>query len=883
LERFYDVLGGSVKLDFHDIRDLNVHWLRKQIGLVSQEPTLFACNIRDNIAYGNRNATPEQIEIAARMANAHDFIMSFPNGYDTQVGDKGAQISGGQKQRIAIARVLVKNPKILLLDESTSALDTESELIVQSALDSVVAEQKRTTIVIAHRLSTIRSADMICVVEEGRIIERGNHDELMALQGHYFKLVEAQQLRERVEGSSHSGPPSRNPSFVDLRESFSLQSTPVIMFRDVWFSYPSRPDVDIFRGLNLSVFPGESLALVGPSGHGKSTTVQLIERFYDPNAGSVELDGVDLREINVAWLREQFALVSQEPVLFDTSVKENIRLSRPDATMEEIESAARQANAYDFIVSFPDGFDTQVGEGGAAVSGGQKQRIAIARALLRRPRILLLDEATSALDSKSEEVVQKALDDIMTSKSLTTIVIAHRLSTVQKCDRIAVVAEGKVREIGTHDELMAIPDGRYRRMQAFQSLEGAEALSAPLRARTKLAGTDEHDMENIEIDEEDDDLAKEKEKSNARRARLLAKDDRWLFVTGGFGALLTGLTFPGWGICFAYVIDLLYWPVLKCTNNSDGTTATVVLPYGNETTQPFPCELYWDAVADDMKALSLNITWGLLGLMVVSIVGGTLLFYGFGKASEKMNKRVRNAAFDSLVRQEVGYFDLRPVGVITSQLQEDAALIHSFSGEPIRTLVINLSSVLVGVAISFAFMWPFALLALALIPPLGFGAEMEMKLYFGEDEGVGDDVRQNSPSGIVVETLVNIRTVASLTIEKKRSQQYLKALRAEDPTPIKTNFIKGCATGIGQFTQMWGLALLLWFGGWLLTTYPDTYTYRDYLISLFSLLFGLEGMGFAAQNATDRKKAKEAARRIFELIDRQSAIDPLSDEGRKTV
>jgi ATP-binding cassette subfamily B (MDR/TAP) protein 1 len=442
---------------------------------------------------------------------------------------------------LVIARVLVKNPKILLLDESTSALDTESELIVQSALDSVVAEQKRTTIVIAHRLSTIRSADMICVVEEGRIIERGNHDELMALQGHYFKLVEAQQLRERVEGSSHSGPPSRNPSFVDLRESFSLQSTPVIMFRDVWFSYPSRPDVDIFRGLNLSVFPGESLALVGPSGHGKSTTVQLIERFYDPNAGSVELDGVDLREINVAWLREQFALVSQEPVLFDTSVKENIRLSRPDATMEEIESAARQANAYDFIVSFPDGFDTQVGEGGAAVSGGQKQRIAIARALLRRPRILLLDEATSALDSKSEEVVQKALDDIMTSKSLTTIVIAHRLSTVQKCDRIAVVAEGKVREIGTHDELMAIPDGRYRRMQAFQSLEGAEALSAPLRARTKLAGTDEHDMENIEIDEEDDDLAKEKEKSNARRARLLAKDDRWLFVTGGFGALLTGV------------------------------------------------------------------------------------------------------------------------------------------------------------------------------------------------------------------------------------------------------------------------------------------------------------------------------------------------------
>jgi ABC-type multidrug transport system fused ATPase/permease subunit len=168
-----------------------------------------------------------------------------------------------------------------------------------------------------------------------------------------------------------------------------------------------------------------------------------------------------------------------------------------------------------------------------------------------------------------------------------------------------------------------------------------------------------------------------------------------------------------------------------------------------------------------------------------------------------MNKRVRNAAFDSLVRQEVSFFDLHPVGVITSQLQEDAALMHSFSGEPIRTLVINLSSVLVGVAVSFAFMWPFSLLSLALIPPMGFGAEMEMKLYFGEDEGAVDE-DMNSPGGIVVETLVNIRTVASLNIEKARSAQYVKALKAADPAPVKSNFIKGCATGVGQFIQMWG-------------------------------------------------------------------------------
>lgn len=160
---------------------------------------------------------------------------------------------------------------------------------------------------------------------------------------------------------------------------------------------------------------------------------------------------------------------------------------------------------------------------------------------------------------------------------------------------------------------------------------------------------------------------------------------------------------------------------------------------------------------------------------------------------------------------------------------------------------------------------------------------MEMKLYFGEDEGIASEADINTPGGIVVETLVNMRTVASLTIEKQRSLQYERALRGQNPTPIKTNFLKGCATGVGQFVQMGSMALLFWWGGWLLYTYPGVYSYRDFLISLFSLMFGIEGMGFAAQGTTDSTKARKAANRIFELTDRQSAIDPLSDEGKKDV
>ncbi|OJJ64851.1 hypothetical protein ASPSYDRAFT_139835 [Aspergillus sydowii CBS 593.65] len=856
VERFYIPVRGTVLLDGHDIKDLNLRWLRQQISLVSQEPVLFGTTIYQNIRHGligtkfeseSEDKIRELVEGGAKMANAHDFISALPEGYETNVGQRGFLLSGGQKQRIAIARAVVSDPKILLLDEATSALDTKSEGVVQAALER--AAEGRTTIVIAHRLSTIKTAHNIVVLVDGKIAEQGTHDELVDREGPYRKLVEAQRVNEEKEtatldtedmdsedlthedmtkiktaasGASsldekpttmdrtgtHKSissailskrgpepvkkyslwtllkfiasfnrpetlymiiglifsflagggqptqavlyakaistlalPPSQydklrsdanfwslmffvvgivqfitqstsgaafavcserlirrarstafrtmlrqDISFFDREENstgaltsflstetkhlsgvsgvtlgtilmtsttlgaalivslsigwklalvcisvvpvllgcgfyrfymlaqfqsrsklayegsanfaceatssirtvasltremdvwemyhaqldvqgktslisvlkssllyassqalvffcvalgfwyggtllghheydmfrffvcfsevlFGAQSAGTVFsfapdmgkaknaatefrrlfdrkpdidnwsdegekletaegeieFKNVHFRYPTRPEQPVLRGLNLTVKPGQYVALVGPSGCGKSTTIALLERFYDAVAGSILVDGKDISKLNINSYRSFLALVSQEPTLYQGTIKENILLgiAEDDIAEELLVKACKDANIYDFIMSLPEGFNTVVGSKGGMLSGGQKQRVAIARALLRDPKILLLDEATSALDSESEKVVQAALD--AAARGRTTIAVAHRLSTIQKADVIYVFDQGKIVESGTHTELVH-KKGRYYELVNLQSL-----------------------------------------------------------------------------------------------------------------------------------------------------------------------------------------------------------------------------------------------------------------------------------------------------------------------------------------------------------------------------------------------------------------------------
>jgi ABC-type multidrug transport system fused ATPase/permease subunit len=268
----------------------------------------------------------------------------------------------------------------------------------------------------------------------------------------------SERILEILDEDSEITPAEESPLFVPVHGH--------VQFNDVAFSYPTRPDVAVLKGISLDVAAGHKIALVGQSGAGKSTIVQLLMRYYNLSDGSITIDGRNLTNFNITNLRKNIAVVPQEVMLFGGTIMENIKYGKADATDAEVREAARKANALGFVESFPEGFETVVGERGVKLSGGQRQRIAIARAILKDPAILILDEATSSLDAESERLVQEALDELMQNR--TTIIIAHRLATIRKVDTIYVIREGQIVETGTHDELATQENGVYANLVKLQ-------------------------------------------------------------------------------------------------------------------------------------------------------------------------------------------------------------------------------------------------------------------------------------------------------------------------------------------------------------------------------------------------------------------------------
>ena len=690
----------------------------------------------------------------------------------------------------------------------------------------------------------------------------------------------------------------RKPA-IDTEDEGGLRPPSVeghVVFDKVSFSYPTRPGVKVCEKLCLELRPGTTLALAGASGSGKSTVVQLLQRFYDPREGRILLDGNDLRDLNVRWLRQNMAIVSQEPKLFSGTIAENISLGASstgrEATQREIEEAARMANAHDFIMDFKDGYQTDVGFGGSQLSGGQKQRIAIARALVKNPQVLLLDEATSALDNKSEQVVQEALDRLLqTGKNRTTIVIAHRLSTIRTADVICYVKEGEVVERGSHRELMGLEGGHYRALVEEQELVGKdggkEIESASLNSGRRSKARDPRmSLDSGRSEGSIGEQVEEKEKEGTGlEARIplsrvigMNRPDFGFLAAGVVFGSIAGAMYPLWGLLFSEMIVIFFKPVLKCEDvaSSADTLTPALIP--QELGGPYQsCQEYWDAASSEIWSQAKFISYFWIAISVITLASSTGMFYGFGAASENLAYRVRNLMFSAYLRQEPGYFDLpeNAVGSVSSKLASDATRLKAKTGEPLQQIVITAFGLTLGVVLSFIYMWPVALMALGVLPFLGFAMALQTSYMF-ED---GDPGRQGGGAlgALVGESLTAMRTVAALSLEPSFVKRH-DALMA-DSNSILSLLKKGLLYGASFALQMWTFALLLWFGGWCVANLD--FAYKSFAVALLSFFFGLFGLSLAASGLTDSKEAVEALRNIFAVLDRETKIDPEAETGEK--
>uniref|UniRef100_A0A8C2YGA7 Bile salt export pump n=1 Tax=Coturnix japonica TaxID=93934 RepID=A0A8C2YGA7_COTJA len=636
-----------------------------------------------------------------------------------------------------------------------------------------------------------------------------------------------------------------------------------IEFHNVTFHYPSRPDVKILDNLSMVIKTGETTAFVGASGAGKSTVIQLIQRFYDPTDGMITLDGHDIRSLNIQWLRSQIGVVEQEPVLFATTIAENIRYGREDVTMEDIIRAAKQANAYKFIMDLPQQFDTHVGEGGSQMSGGQKQRIAIARALVRNPKILLLDMATSALDNESEAVVQEALQKAHHGR--TAISIAHRLSAVKAADVIIGFEHGRAVERGTHEELLK-RKGVYFMLVTLQSKGdtvltraatecNCESLtifvlfhraSLRQRSRSQLSNVVPDPPLSIAGDQSESESVEEEDVKPVPFARILKYNaSEWPYmVIGSVGAAVNGALSPLYALLFSQIL---------------GTFSIL------------------DEEEQKVQINGVCLLFVLVG--IVSFFTQFLQGYNFAKSGELLTRRLRKIGFQAMLGQDIGWFDDRrnSPGALTTRLATDASQVQGATGSQIGMIVNSFTNIGVAIIIAFYFSWKLSLVIMCFLPFLALSGAVQAKMLTGF--AAQDKKALEATGQISSEALSNIRTVAGIGKEKKFIDAFEKNLDMPYKAAIKKANVYGICFGFAQSIVFIANSVSYRYGGFLVQTEGLHYSFVFRVIS--AIVTSGTALGRASSYTPNYAKAKTSAARLFQLIDRHPKISVYSKKGEK--
>ncbi|WVQ85989.1 hypothetical protein IAT38_008157 [Cryptococcus sp. DSM 104549] len=646
-----------------------------------------------------------------------------------------------------------------------------------------------------------------------------------------------------------------------------------ISFEGVKFHYPSRPDVAILKGLTVTFEAGKTFALVGASGSGKSTVVSLVERFYDPIAGVVKLDGRDIKTLNLKWLRQQIGLVSQEPTLFGTTIRGNVEhgligtpheSASPEDKLKLVQQACISANAHDFITKLPNGYDTMVGERAMLLSGGQKQRIAIARAIVSDPRILLLDEATSALDTLSEGVVQDALDKA--ARGRTTITIAHRLSTVRDADMILVMGGGEILEQGTHNELLADNNGPYAQLVNAQKLaqEAAKESSQPADLDPSLAKT-ETDALMPALDRSTTGkslsslamgkIQDQREADAADQARLpptLSIYKRLLkmywvkkrfYITGAVCTMASGMVYPAVAILFG------------------------------KTMADFEIQDFGSL----RHALDRKALWYFIIALLAALAMGLQNFI-FSATGWDLNAVLRKKLFAAVLKHDVEWFDdgANSTGAVTSNIANQPQKVQGLFGNTLGSIFQSAVTLVGGCIVGLCYAPLLALVGIACIPILISGGWLRLKVVVLKDERL--KAMHSSSAHLASEAAGAVRTVASLTRENDVSRIYGAALQE----PMRMNFRTSIKSqGLYALTQgltFWVIALVFYVGAlWIVSGRYET---SGFYTVLEAVVFASIEVGNIFSYVPDASKAASSAASIFRTLDYAPRVDPSSSDGR---